>query len=126
MAAAGLHSLLSVQLFSGSRVIGAVNLYGGPGREFGRGDVATARAFAPHLSLAVAAIDEVRHLRRALETRTVIGQAQGILMERYGLSADQAFAVLTRYSQDGNRRLRGVARSLVEQSASTRPVATEL
>lgn len=52
-------------------------------------------------------------LRAAVETRGVIGQAQGILMERFGLDADRAFGVLRRYSQDGNVKLRHVAEHLV-------------
>jgi hypothetical protein len=44
----------------------------------------------------------------------LIGQAQGILMERFGLSADQSFAVLRRYSQDNNVKLRNVAERIIE------------
>ena len=53
-------------------------------------------------------------LRKAVDTRTVIGQAQGILMERYSISPQQAFAVLLRYSQDYNVKLYDLARRLVE------------
>jgi GAF domain-containing protein len=56
----------------------------------------------------------VAHLQAALGTRTVIGQAQGILMHRYDLAADTAFAVLKRGSQDGNIKLRALALELVE------------
>lgn len=49
-----------------------------------------------------------------MATRTLIEQAQGILMERLKLTAEQAFAVLTRLSQDRNEKLREVARRLVE------------
>ncbi|WP_328997725.1 GAF and ANTAR domain-containing protein [Kribbella sp. NBC_00709] len=58
------------------------------------------------------------HLRTALGTRTVIGQAQGILMHRYGLTADTAFTVLKRGSQDGNLKLRALALELVEAQTS--------
>ena len=47
-------------------------------------------------------------------TRTVIGQAEGILMERLKINADQAFGALSRLSQHGNVKLREVARRLVE------------
>lgn len=56
----------------------------------------------------------VSQLQAALGTRTLIGQAQGILMHRYGLSADTAFTVLKRGSQDGNLKLRALALELVE------------
>jgi AmiR/NasT family two-component response regulator len=36
------------------------------------------------------------------------------LMERFDLTADQAFAVLLRYSQDNNLKLRAVAETLIE------------
>ncbi len=45
--------------------------------------------------------------------RTVIGQAQGILMERFAVDADQAFAYLRRVSQDTNRKLVDLAQDLV-------------
>ena len=72
-------------------------------------------------SLAVSAArsheDEERrteHLHAALTTREVIGQAQGILMERERISAGQAFDVLRRASQHLNRKLRDVAQDLVD------------
>ncbi len=71
----------------------------------------------------------------ALEGRKRIGQAQGILMERHSLTEDQAFAVLKRYSQDNNVKLRDLAVHLVEThhlpdyeppSAATAPFPTPL
>lgn len=59
---------------------------------------------------------------RAIETRTTIGQVQGILMERFGIDADQAFAVLRRYSQHANQPLRDVAIEIV----ATRQLPTEV
>ena len=52
-------------------------------------------------------------LRQAIDARHVIGQAQGILMERFDLNADQAFSVLRRYSQDRNLKLRAVAEEMI-------------
>jgi response regulator NasT len=54
---------------------------------------------------------------RGLAARTLIGQAQGILMERFSLDADRAFQVLRRYSQDGNVKLAEVARRVVQTGA---------
>ena len=51
---------------------------------------------------------------RALDTRDVIGRATGILMERYTITGQQAFAVLTRHSQAHNRRLKNLAEEPVE------------
>ena len=66
-----------------------------------------------------AADDErVANLTEALRTRELIGQAQGILMERERITADQAFDVLRRASQHMNIKLREVAETLVETGES--------
>jgi AmiR/NasT family two-component response regulator len=49
----------------------------------------------------------------ALERRVVIGQAQGILMERLGLTPQRAHAYLSRASQQANVKLHQVATELV-------------
>lgn len=56
---------------------------------------------------------EVENLREALESRLVIGQAQGLLMAWHGITTDEAFAALVRLSQDANSKLRLVAASIV-------------
>ena len=56
---------------------------------------------------------EVEQLRHALESRSVVGQAMGILMERFDLDDVAAFHVLARYSSTSNRKLRQVAAELV-------------
>ena len=60
---------------------------------------------------------EVAQLRQALQSRDVIGQAKGILMERRGISADEAFDVLRRASQSLNIKLTTVAQTLVDRRA---------
>lgn len=60
--------------------------------------------------------DEVRHLQAALASRTVIGQAVGLVMARRGLSSDDAFAELVQLSQQRNTRLREVAAALVAEA----------
>ena len=57
---------------------------------------------------------EVEHLRRALLSRDVIGQAKGVLMERFKVTADEAFALLVRASQHQNLRVAELARGLAE------------
>ena len=51
----------------------------------------------------------------ALDTRKLIGQAQGILMEHYGLDETRAFGVLRRYSQDQSIKLRDIAQHLIAE-----------
>lgn len=57
---------------------------------------------------------KIENLRHAVDARKQIGKAQGILMERFDLTADQAFAVLPHYSQDNNVKLQVVADRLIE------------
>ena len=63
-----------------------------------------------------AALDEVTTLNDALQTRLHIGQAQGLLMARYALNPDQAFALLVRISQSENVKLRDVAAQIVAEA----------
>ncbi|MFT7711112.1 ANTAR domain-containing protein [Clavibacter tessellarius] len=93
--------------------LGAVALHRASG-PLGEADRAVAGEVAVHARIALAAWDSADDLARGLASRSVIGQAQGILMERFSLDADRAFQVLRRYSQDGNVKLVEVARRVVE------------
>ena len=110
----GLHSMLSVRLFDAEQTLGALNLYATSVRNFDDDDVALAHIFGQHASVAFATARREAGLRKAIDARHLIGQAQGILMERFDLSADHAFAVLRRYSQEYNVKLRSVAAEIIE------------
>lgn len=110
----GLRAILSAELRADGRRLGALNLYGERPRQFTSDDAATAHLFAAHASLTLTAASVVEGLQTALDTRNEIGQAQGILMERFGLDPDRAFQVLRRYSQNTNVKLHDVAHLLVE------------
>lgn len=56
----------------------------------------------------------VEQLHIALETRATIGQAQGIVMHRYGVTSEIAFKVLTRCSQDSNVKLRTLSLEFID------------
>ena len=118
-AAAGMRSLLAIRLL-GDRTLGALNLYARLPRAYGATDRATGVIFATHAGIALAAAEarteahRVEHLEQALSSRELIGQAQGILMERERITADQAFDVLRRGSQHLNVKLREVAQRLVD------------
>ncbi|WP_328994460.1 GAF and ANTAR domain-containing protein [Kribbella sp. NBC_01245] len=109
----GLRSVLTVWLFTTRSTLGALNLYGIHPGQFSAVDETNARLLARHASVAVATVREASTLAQAVAARTLIGQAQGLLMERFAIDADQAFAVLRRYSQDNNVKLRIVADELV-------------
>ena len=103
----------------------ALNLYSRLPAAFGATDRAQGQLFATLARLALdfaeeRASDERRtgNLIEALRTRELVGQAQGILMERERITADQAFDVLRRASQHMNIKLREVAATLVETGES--------
>lgn len=73
--------------------------------------------FTSHAAIAYAAARKHSGLSRSVETRQLIGQAQGILMERHKLTGEQAFALLIRASQHTNVKLREVAEQLLRSGA---------
>lgn len=114
-AALGIASFLAVELAAvDGRRIGALNLYWTSPRRFTAEDVAFAQIFAQHAAVALSNVITRDQLRVALDARKRIGQAQGMLMERFGLDEQQAFLLLRRYSQDHNIKLRVIADRLVE------------
>jgi GAF domain-containing protein len=113
----GLRSQLAVRIFldkEGS--MGGLNLYSTSRDSIDPDAENIADLFAAHAALVLQQAREVAHLHKALESRTVIGQAVGLVMERYGLDSDRAFAFLLRASSHGNLRLRDVASELVAQA----------
>jgi ANTAR domain/GAF domain len=119
----GYHSVLSTALLPDAtppRLSGALNIYSRHLDDF-TDQAACDRALllATHASLALATTEAVRlselrqtQLRQALDSRDVIGQAKGILMQRRGLDADEAFDLLRRTSQDLNIKLAELARTI--------------
>jgi len=90
---------------------GALNLYSQRPGSFA--DIATvAPLFAEQATLALSYAMDIDNLTRALETRTSIGQAVGIVMERYRLDEKASFAFLTRLSQHQNIKLRDIAAAI--------------
>lgn len=69
---------------------------------------------ASHAAVAFSAARTHQQLGDALETRHEIGEAMGILMERYALTEDSAFKLLKKASQDHNIKLREIARRICE------------
>lgn len=114
-ASLGVGSLLSVPLRADGLPAGAVNFYARrAGRFTDREEVDLALVFAAHAALAFRSAHQVAGLQVALASRHEIGAAQGVLMERYGLSLDQAFALMQRLSSHTNTKLAVIAREIVE------------
>ena len=103
-----------------AQVAGALNIYARRPDAFDESSRSVAIRFAPYAAVAAgnliayqSARDMAENLQTALESRAVIDQAKGILMERFKLTADQAFQLLARTSMTTNRKLRDVADHLV-------------
>lgn len=110
----GYSSVIAIGLHDiNGRRTGALNLYWAEERSFSDFDVSFAHVFGRHAAVALSATLKETHLQTALDSRKRIGQAQGILMERFNLDEDQAFDVLRRYSQHHNEKLYVVAEELV-------------
>jgi len=102
------------------QVTGALNIYARRPDAFDEASRSVATRFAPYAAVAAgnlyayqSARDVADHLQTALESRAVIDQAKGILMERRKLTADQAFQTLAQVSMKTNRKVRDIADYLV-------------
>lgn len=108
----GVRSMLSLQLYTDAETIGALNLYATAPDAFHDESVRAGTLLAAHAAVAAVGIARSGNLRIALVSRDVIGQAKGILMERYKVTPDQAFDLLIAASQQAHRKLRDVAAEL--------------
>ncbi|PVZ08626.1 ANTAR domain-containing protein [Actinomycetospora cinnamomea] len=110
-------SLLSFQLFARSGSAGALNLYATDPYVFDEATADVGALFAAQAALALHGAQRVQGLHVALDSRDVIGQAKGILMERFHVSPARAFSMLVESSQQTNMKLAGVAEWLVGEVA---------
>ncbi len=108
----GVSSMLSVQLFVEEDSLGALNLHSQEANAFDDTSEHVALLFAAHAAVAMSSEQHRQDMRAAVQTREVIGQAQGILMERFRITSDMAFRLMVRASQDTNRKLRDIADEL--------------
>jgi GAF domain-containing protein len=120
----GLRSALAYRLAVSGETLGALQLYAQLPGAFNAHERAQGLIFASYAALALAQArtqesgeSRIENLETALASRDVIGQAQGILMERERITADQAFQLLRRSSQNLNRKLRTIAQDLVDTGA---------
>jgi GAF domain-containing protein len=117
VAALGVRSVLDVPLVTsdGARqTVGVLGLYSPDPDAFSADDEAIAHILARHASVAVAYARHEETMAQAVDARKLVGQAMGILMERFDVDGDRAFAILKRYSQDTNTKLRAVAQQLID------------
>lgn len=115
---ADIRAQAGISLFDAPRFQGALNLYS---RDVGAfEDLAPLGSLFSHqAAVVIGYAREISNLRRAIATRQEIGQAVGIVMERYSLSEDRAFAFLTRLSQSRNEKLNVIAKEFTATGTTT-------
>lgn len=111
----GAGSMLVVQLYvNGDRGdLGGLNLSNESKEAFSEESEQVALVLAAHAAVAMSDAQETEHLRKMVSRRDLIGMAKGVLVERHKMTPDQAFALLSRASQESNRKLLDVAEELV-------------
>jgi GAF domain-containing protein len=119
----GVHSALSLPLVVGGQVIGAINSYANSRDAFGEHAVLLGSQFAGSAAVSIynaqllaEARERTERLQRALDSRTVIDQAIGIIRSRSGTSAEVAFDRLVRMSQAENTKLYVIAERLIAEA----------
>jgi GAF domain-containing protein len=110
----GLNCAYAVPLAIRDKPVGVLSVFGKKPDAFDEDDRSTAQVIAAHAAVAVAESVGQEQLEAALNSRTVIGQATGVVMERWGLDAAAAFSVLRRLSQTHNVKIRDIAARIVE------------
>lgn len=104
--------MLSFRLFSHSDTIGALNLYARGADAFTDRDAHLGTLFAAHAAMAMSATMTQANLSTALDNRDLIGQAKGILMERFKVDDVTAFTLLAEAASRTNRKVRDIAAHL--------------
>jgi GAF domain-containing protein len=108
----GVRSMLCLQLFVHRDTLGALDLLTHSPSAYTDESEHVGLLLASHAAIAAADAHHFEHVTSALVNRDVIGQAKGILMERFKITSEQAFAVLAKVSQDTNRKVSAVAEDL--------------
>ena len=112
----GALSVLAFPLFVKNDSFCALNLYADEAHAFSDESEHVGRLLAAHAAVAYSGAQREEHLLAAIETRDLIGQAVGLLMERYSITSERAFGTLVRFSRQTNRKLRDVAAELISDA----------
>jgi GAF domain-containing protein len=108
----GVRSMLSYRLYAKGQTFGALDFYAKRPHVYSPFSKVIGQVFASHAGVALKGAMTEAGLEKAIESRDVIGQAKGILMERRGLTAADAFTTLVSLSQHNNVRIRDIAESI--------------
>ena len=111
-----IRSVMAFQMFIAGETMGALNVYADHAHAFGRETREIGLIFAAHSSVAWNTARRDEQFKSALASRDIIGQAKGMIMERYRVDAVRAFELLRKLSQDSNVRLTQVAEEIVAKA----------
>jgi GAF domain-containing protein len=109
----GVQAMMSFQLYTHDNRKGALNLFALQPNAFTAKDQAVGAMLATHAATALIAHDREQQFQAALASRDTIGQAKGMIMERFAVEATRAFDLLKKLSQDSNTPLIDIAAGLV-------------
>ncbi len=112
----GIQSQLAFEMFSAHHSHGGLNLYSRDAGTFDEDSIALAQMFAMQGAMAMGQAHTVKTLNEGMSTRQGIGQAVGLIMERYQIDEGQAFGFLVRLSQQHNVKLREIAVGIVSSA----------
>ncbi len=112
----GLRSQLGLQLGLDGETLGGLNMYSTSVDRIDDEVLHMAELFAVHAAIAMGRARTEEQLRSGMSTRTEIGEALGLLMERYSIDSDAAFAFLARASSVNNTKLRDIAAEIVAEA----------
>lgn len=115
----GALSMLAFPMFVKEDSLSALNLYAEQAAAFTEESEHVGMLLAAHAAVAYSGAQRAENLLAAIETRDLIGQAVGLLMERYSIPADRSFDTLVRFSRQSNRKLRDVAAELIQNAEAT-------
>lgn len=110
----GVHSGMSFKLYTGNRTAGALNLFGFRPHAFDGRSEGIGSVLAAHAAVAIVSSRQGEQLESALSNRDIIGQAKGVIMERFNVDAVRAFEMLRELSQTSNTRLAEIAQKVVD------------
>ncbi|SIM85421.1 GAF and ANTAR domain-containing protein [Micromonospora cremea] len=123
---AGVGSSVSIGLPIQEAVVGALNVYAHMPHAFDDDSVSILKTFGAYAAVALAnaqlydsTATLARQMQEAMTSRAVIEQAKGIIMAERRCSPAEAFTILSKVSQDSNRKVREVAQALVDRAART-------
>jgi GAF domain-containing protein len=105
----GVATMCCFRLFADRNTLGALNLYASAADSFDEQTEQVGQLFATHAAVALADAQRIEQLEQAVDSRDVIGQAKGILMERFKIGPNDAFRLLVTASQHSNLKLHALA-----------------